>query len=149
MVMLGKTPEGIRTREVCIASLVSVQLLVRYSPKVFFGAGVVVGSGIIVLSILGDTPQGRNASVPRPYSQDDEDDALAFLPNPFGGDQYCLRLKRATNILRAISAYRTSDPNPSSGNSSGHLRRLARVNTTLQRLEDHYRIVCGGDCPVE
>ncbi len=93
--------------------------------------------------------QGGNATTQSPYSKPDENDALGFVPDPFGDDAYCLRLKRAINILRAMSAWRTTDLSYRSDSIGGHLQRLARVNSTLKRLEDHYRIVCGGDCPTE
>jgi hypothetical protein len=113
------------------------------------GAGTVIAGGIALNMVPNPTANGGNAIGSAPYRKFDENEALNFVPEPFGGDGYCLRLKWAINVLRSMSAWRASDLNPLSDSYSGHLRRLARVNSTLQRLEDHYRIVCGGDCPVE
>jgi len=117
--------------------------------------GIIGAVGVIILgSLPGSTPQldqGGKAATPSPHSHVDEENALAFVPDPFGGKEYCLRLKREINVLRKMKAWRLADLNPKSSPSvySGHKKRIGIIERKLKKLEDHYEIVCGGKCPVE
>jgi hypothetical protein len=84
-----------------------------------------------------------------PYSHEDETDAINFMLDPFGDGNYCERLRRAINILRANIPWRISDLQPKTLSYSGHLTRIALLKYTLKKLEANYRSVCGGECPPE
>lgn len=87
------------------------------------------------------------ASSPAPYDHNDENWALAFVPDPFGGDEACRMLAHAIRILRAQSAWRKTDLNPASADYQGHLTRIGIISTKLAKLEESHRNICGGDCP--
>ena len=93
--------------------------------------------------------QSITATGSAPYDKIDEQDAIDFMPDPYGGGDYCERLKRAINVLRANLGWRSSDLQPRSPSYSGHLKRITILRLKLGKLEQNYRSVCGGECPVE
>ncbi|SEB18833.1 RHS repeat-associated core domain-containing protein [Marinobacterium iners DSM 11526] len=111
----------------------------------------VFGVGLIAMTIPGDTPQDMQmdglADGPAPYDHFEEDEALYFTPDPFGGGDACERLRHAIRVLRAQIAWRNTDLNPASASYQGHATRIALLTAALSRLEEFYRNICGGDCP--
>jgi hypothetical protein len=77
----------------------------------------------------------------------EEDEALAYVPDPFGGKDACEQLANVTRLLRAQRNWRMSDLNPDSPGYAGRVKRIAIINTALARLERAHRDVCGKDCP--
>ncbi|WP_395541057.1 RHS repeat domain-containing protein [Neotabrizicola sp. sgz301269] len=132
-------------------------LIVPIIEAIIAGAGVsggsanVVGVGIIAGGlIVSATPTGEGTKPGNaPYSHADEAAALAFQMDPWGGGDYCERLKRAINVLRKNIEWRKLDLNPQSIGYPGHLKRIAILRKGLDKLEANYRAVCGGDCPDE
>ncbi|WP_363799097.1 RHS repeat-associated core domain-containing protein [Lysobacter firmicutimachus] len=90
---------------------------------------------------------GGLATGPAPYSHADENEALYFVPDPFGGGDACNRLAHAIRVLRAQNAWRKTDLNPRSATYPGHKKRIDRIAITLISLEASYTTICGGRCP--
>jgi RHS repeat-associated protein len=90
---------------------------------------------------------GGNATTPAPYSHPEENEALAFSPDPFGGKEGCERLAYAIKVLRAQLNWRKTDLNFDSKGYVGHLQRTAIIEKALKKLEEAHRNICGGDCP--
>ncbi|UJB18449.1 MULTISPECIES: RHS repeat-associated core domain-containing protein [Lysobacter] len=92
--------------------------------------------------------EGGLAVGPAPHSHDDEDDALGYFPDPFGGDEVCKELEYWIKILRAQIAWRKTDLNIDSRSYAGHLARITILENKLTKLEASYRGICGKNCPV-
>lgn len=107
------------------------------------GGAAIIGAA----SIPGDTEGGR-ATGPAPYDHFDEQEAVDFVPDPFGGKGQCELLEYMINVLRAQIAWRRTDLNPSSASYQTHLTRIGVLTAALQRLESSYLNICGGKCPV-
>ena len=104
-------------------------------------------AGAAALSTPGDTSNSGSAAAPAPYAHEEEDEALNFLPDPFGGDEACRRLAEAIRVLRAQIAWRKLDLNPRSASYAGHVERIAVLRKALDRLEESHRNICGKNCP--
>jgi hypothetical protein len=87
------------------------------------------------------------AKTPAPFEHDEENDALYFMPDPFGGDEACKRLARAINVLRAQIRWRKTDLNAASPSYLDHKLRIGILSAALPKLESAYRNICGGECP--
>ena len=90
---------------------------------------------------------GGRAAAPAPYDHFEENEALNFMPDPFGGKEQCELIAFMIGVLRAQIAWRKTDLNPSSTSYQNHLTRIAVLTSALVRLEAAYRNICGGDCP--
>lgn len=91
--------------------------------------------------------EGGLATTPPPYSHADENDALYFPIDPFGGGDFCPRLRQAINVLRSMIDWRRTDLNPASQDFVGHVQRIKILRAALDKLEQAYRTICGGECP--
>jgi RHS repeat-associated protein len=96
------------------------------------------------LSTPSDTSEGGAAAGPAPFDKEAENEALCFMPDPFGGDEHCKQLAKAISVLRAQINWRRTDLNPLSPSYRGHLERIALLSVALTKLEKAYRDICGG-----
>ena len=84
------------------------------------------------------------ATTPSPYSKDAENEALNYVPDPFGGD--CENHRQQILVLRAQVAWRYTDLNPMDKiGHAGHLKRIRILEKQLEKLEKSYREICGGE----
>jgi len=91
--------------------------------------------------------EGGKAEAPAPYTHEDEDEALYFTPDPWGGNEACQRLAWAIRVLRAQMAWRKTDLDPGSKSYASHVVRIAILRKALDKLEEAHRNICGKDCP--
>ncbi len=98
-------------------------------------------------TVANSSGEGGLADGPAPYDHYEENSAISFLPDPFGGNEACKRLAQAIRVLRAQIAWRNTDLNPRSASYQGHVKRLAVLSAALAKLEASYRNICGGNCP--
>ncbi|MGV7205566.1 RHS repeat-associated core domain-containing protein, partial [Xanthomonas citri] len=96
---------------------------------------------------LGALSESGLAADPAPYDHYQENAALYFTPDPFGGDEACRKLAHAIRVLRAQISWRRTDLNPRSASYKGHSTRIAILSAALAKLESSYRNICGGNCP--
>ncbi|WP_456049175.1 RHS repeat-associated core domain-containing protein [Xanthomonas campestris] len=96
---------------------------------------------------LGALSESGLAAGPAPYDHYQENAALYFTPDPFGGDEACRKLAHAIRVLRAQISWRRTDLNPRSASYKGHSTRIAILSAALAKLESSYRNICGSNCP--
>ncbi len=104
------------------------------------------GATLIDWGMNNEFERGR-AKTKAPYTHDEENEALYFTPDPFGGKDTCKKLQQAIIVLRAQIAWRQTDLNSLSSTYSTHKTRIAILIAALIKLERAYRDICGGDCP--
>jgi RHS repeat-associated protein len=118
-------------------------------------APAILGTGIAATiwcwfaecNVANSSEEGGLADGPAPYDHYEENAALSFMPDPFGGDEACKRLAHAIRVLRAQVAWRRMDLNPRSASYQGHSTRIALLSAALAKLESSYRNICGGNFP--
>lgn len=119
------------------------------SPQAISAIAAIIGGTIVGSGPSSGPGEGGKAGSRAPYSHSEENEALKFPLDPWGGGDYCERLKRAIWILRANLAWRLKDANPRSDSYRGHLTRIAILRGRLKQMEANYELVCRGPCPPE